>query len=105
MESGDFYPTTVTPPASPTIISTLDIGTSIIKSLDFSVSANLVFFANRNPSSDDYNTVDVSTPATPVLLTSLNLNGEPYKLVYETSSDKVYVASGSDIEELQVITP
>ncbi len=103
--SPEFYLINVTTPASPTIISTLDIGTSIIKSLDFSVSANLVFFANRNPSSDDYNTVDVSTPATPVLLTSLNLNGEPYKLVYETSSDKVYVASGSDIEELQVITP
>lgn len=103
--SPEFYIINVTTPASPFIISTLDIGTHIIKSLDYSASSSLVFFANKEPSSDDYDSVDVSVPASPTLLTSLNLNGEPNKLVYESSSDKVYMASGSDIQELQVIAP
>lgn len=103
--SPEFYVINVTTPSSPSITSTLDIGTHIIKSLDYSSSANLVFFANKEPTSDDYDSVDVSIPSTPTLLTSLNLNGEPNKLVYESSSDKVYMASGSDTQELQVIAP
>lgn len=103
--SPEFYVINVTTPTSPSITSTLDLGTHILKSLDYSASANLVFFANKNPASDDYDSVYVSTPSTPVLLTSLNLDGEPNKLVYESSSDKVYMASGSDIQELQVIAP
>ncbi len=103
--SPEFYTINTTTPTSPTITSTLDIGTHILRSLDYSASADLVFFANKNPASEDYATVDVSTPASPTLLTSLNLDGVPNKLVYESSSDKVYIVSGSDSQELQVISP
>lgn len=103
--SPEFYIIDVTTPTSPTITSTLDIGTHIIKSLDYSAIANLAFFANKEPTSDDYDSVDVSVPASPALLTSLNLDGVPNKLVYESSSDKVYIVSGSDTQELQVVAP
>lgn len=101
----EFYIIDVTTPTSPSITSSFDIGTHILRSLDYSASSDLVFFANRNPASDDYATVDVSTPASPALLTSLNLDGVPNKLIYESSSDKVYIVSGSDSQELQVISP
>lgn len=103
--SPEFYIISVATPTSPSITSSLDVGTHILKSMDFSATNNLVFFANKEPTSDDYDSIDVNIPVTPTLLTSLNLNGEPNKLVYESGSDKVYVASGSDIEELQVIAP
>ncbi len=103
--SPEFYLINITTPTSPSITSTLDIGTHILKSLDYSASANLVFVANKDPASDDYYAIDVSIPGSPALLTSLNLSGEPNKLVYESGADKVYVASGSDSEELQVISP
>lgn len=103
--SPEFYIIDVTTPTSPSITSSFDVGNNILRSLDYSVSSNLVFFANNNPASDDYGTVDVSTPASPALLTSLNLDGVPNKLVYESSSDKVYIVSGSDSQELQVVAP
>ena len=103
MGSPEFYVINVTTPASPVITSTLDLGTHVLKSMDYSASANLVFIANFEPTSEDYFAVDVATPSTPTQLTILNLNGVPNKLVYESSSDKVYIASGSDIQELQVV--
>lgn len=103
--SPEFYTIDITTPTSPSIISSFNIGTHILRSLDYSASADLVFFANKNPASDDYATVDVSVPTSPALLTSLNLDGVPNKLVYESSSDKVYIVSGSDSQELQVVAP
>jgi hypothetical protein len=103
--SPEFYVINVTTPTSPTMTSSLDIGTHILKSLDYSSSVNLVFIANKNPANDDYYSVDVTAPESPALLTSLNLNGEPNKLVYESSADKIYMVSGSDTQELQVIAP
>lgn len=103
--SPEFYIINITTPASPSITSTLDVGTHILKSIDYSADANLVFVANKNPASDDYYTIDVSTPLSPTLLTSLNLDGVPNKLVYDLNADKVYMVSGSDNQELQVIAP
>lgn len=103
--SPEFYIINVSTPTTPSITSTLDIGSHILKSIDYSESTDLVFLANKEPSSDDYQSIDVSVLATPTLLTSINLNGEPNKLVYESVADKIYIASGSDSEELQVITP
>jgi len=101
----EFYVINVATPASPSITSTLDIGTHILQSIDYSSVLQFTFFANTNPASDDDNAVDVNNPASPTLLTSLNLDGTPYKLVYSSSLDKVFVASGSDTQELQIIAP
>lgn len=103
--SPEFYVINTTTPTSPSITSTLDIGTHILKSIDYSPSANLIFFANKDPASDDYDSVDVSAPSSPALLTSLNLDGVPNKLVYDAGLDKVFIASGSDIQELQIVAP
>jgi len=101
----EFYIIDTTTLTSPSITSYLDIGTLVLKSIDYSADANLVFFSNKNPAEDDYNTIDVSTPSTPTLLTSVNLDDEPNKLVYEPIADKVYIASGSNTQELQIIAP
>lgn len=103
--SPEFYVIDVTTPASPLITSTLDIGTHILQSIDYSSLQQFVFFANTNPANDDYNAVDVSVPSSPSSLVSLNLDGTPYKLVYSSSLDKIFVASGSDTQELQVVSP
>lgn len=101
----EFYIIDVTTPATPSITSSMDIGTHVLKSIDYSSSWQLVFFANTNPANDDYDSVDVSIPGTPTLLTSLNLDGSPSKLIYSSSLDKVFIASGSDTQELQVVAP
>ncbi|MBI4713621.1 prepilin-type N-terminal cleavage/methylation domain-containing protein [Candidatus Uhrbacteria bacterium] len=103
--SPEFYVIDVTTPTSPTITSYLDIGTHILQSIDYSSFWQSVFLANTNPANDDYNSVDVSVPATTVLQVSLNLDGTPYKLIYSSSLDKVFFASGSDTQELQVVSP
>jgi hypothetical protein len=95
----------VTVPATPSITSTLDIGTHIVQSIDYSSLQQFIFLANINPANDDYNAVDVSVPASPSLLVSLNLDGTPYKLVYSSSLDKIFFASGSDTQELQIVSP
>ncbi|MFA6028026.1 MAG: hypothetical protein WC752_03810 [Patescibacteria group bacterium] len=101
----EFYVINTTTPTVPSITSTVDIGTHVLKSLDYSALWQLVFLANVNPVNPDYYSIDTSVPATPVLLTSLNLDGVPGKLVYDTTSDIVYMASGSDTQELQCIAP
>lgn len=101
----EFYVINVTTPSSPSITSYLDIGTHIMQSIDYSSYWQSVFIANTNPANDDYNSIDVSIPSSPALQVSLNLDGTPYQLVYSSGLDKVFFASGSDTQELQVISP
>ncbi len=101
----EFYIIDVTNPLSPSINSTLDIGTHILQSMDYDDTLKYVFFANTAPGADDYQVIDVTNPLSPVLLNNLNLNGTPYKLVYSVTKDAVMIASGYDSCELQIIAP
>lgn len=101
----EFYIIDITNPLTPSIQSTLDIGTHILQSIDYDDGLKFVFFANTAVSVEDYQVIDVSNALAPALLTNLNLNGTPYKLVYSAIKDAVMIASGYDACELQIISP
>lgn len=101
----EFYSINITNPLAPSIQSTLDIGTHTLQSIDYDDGLTFVFFANTASGVEDYQVIDVSNALSPALLTNLNLNGTPYKLVYSATKDAVMIASGYDACEVQIISP
>jgi len=55
----------------------------------------------RNGGTPDFAVIDVSNPASPVLVASLSLAGTPQNIA--VSGDYAYIASNSDTQELQII--
>lgn len=101
----EFYVIDATTPSSPTLTSTLDVGTLSLNSLDYATTTQLVFLVANSPTENDYYAIDVADLSNPALLTNLALIGVPAKLVYGPQADKVFIASGADTEELECVAP
>ncbi len=101
----ELYAIDITVPALPALLGSFDFGVLDLNAIDHATSTDLVFAGGTSATADDYKSVDVSDPTAPTLITTLNLNGTPNKMVYGSAVDKVFIASSANTEELEVVAP
>ncbi|GEM_PF-622367 len=103
----EFYVINVTTPAAPVLDGTLDLGSLTVNSIDVSTTASLAFIVNTAPSTNDYKAIDVSAPTTPNQISNIDLPGVPYDVTFGSalSTCNVFIASGADSAELEIISP
>ncbi len=103
----EFYTIDATIPAAPVLDGTLDLGSLTVNSIDVSTTTQLAFIVNTAPSANDYKAIDVSVPATPNQISNVDLPGVPYDVAFgpALSTCNVFIASGADSAELEIVSP
>ncbi|EKD96497.1 MAG: LVIVD repeat-containing protein [uncultured bacterium] len=107
-QAPELYSINISSPTSPTIADTAEIVDSAI---DLSFGNELIFIATDNNSSDlliidgsdldNISDISLLTPA----LGFLNVSNSPQKILYESLLDRLFIASSSDNNELEIIRP
>lgn len=94
----------VTTPTSPTLISTFaGAGTVNDIALNFGSSNTYVYFVTAN-SNKEFELFDISVPASPVSVGSLNLTAFS-GIAYDSVHDRAFIVGPDDASELVVIKP
>lgn len=103
----EFYTIDVATPSAPSLLGTLDLGTLTVNSIALATATQFAFIVNTAPSNNDYKAIDVSAPATPTQVANLALLNVPYAITYAPSvpSCNVFIGSGEDSEEFEVVAP
>ena len=98
----------VSTPSSPVKISPatdLDIGTGV-NDLFIAVADWYLFAAMSTSNSAEFTAIDISTPSSPQLTSSINLSGNHLNgLVWDFDLDRVFAAGISNTAEFMVIRP
>ncbi len=100
----ELYSIDITIPSSPALVSTAEIGSNVT---DVQFDTSTIFLATNN-GTQDFITLDGSNlnslPALPPL-GQLDISNSPSEIIYEPTLTRVFVASTSDTEELEIIKP
>lgn len=102
----EFYVLDVTTPATPTLTSTLEIGSDLI-SMDLATSTNPspMLMAATSDATGDFKAIDATISTAAEIFGFLDISNSPAEIVYSSGRDRVFIASSANTEELQIIKP
>lgn len=102
-QNGEMRIVNITTPTAPTSISVYNAGDAI-RDIAFDAVNNYAFLAT-DVNSSEFQVIDLSSLASPVLLGSLDLTSDLNGIVYSTGSDRVYAIGENNTEEFVVFAP